>query len=139
MKKWIAIIVATIAMQAQADDFTYKYLVMTDASGTETALSAEGLKLSVANGYLVASNDGETTATFELASLVSMAFAETATSVVTAIDGTLGTAQEGEVEAYNLSGVRLGTFSSMSQLKSALGRGIYIVKQNGTTKKITLK
>lgn len=139
MKKWIAIIVATIAMQAQADDFTYKYLVMTDASGTETALSAEGLKLSVANGYLVASNDGETTATFELASLVSMAFAETATSVVTAIDGTLGTAQEGEVEAYNLSGVRLGTFSSMSQLKSALGCGIYIVKQNGTTKKITLK
>lgn len=139
MKKWIAIIVATIAMQAQADDFTYKYLVMTDASGTETALSAEGLKLSVANGYLVASNDGETTATFELASLVSMAFAETATSVVTAIDGTLGTAQEGAVEAYNLSGVRLGTFSSMSQLKSALGCGIYIVKQNGTTKKITLK
>ena len=93
----------------------------------------------MANGYLVASNDGETTATFELASLVSMAFADTATSVVTAIDGTLGTAQEGEVEAYNLSGVRLSTFSSMSQLKSALGRGIYIVKQNGTTKKITLK
>ena len=139
MKKWIAIILTTIAMQAQADDFTYKYLVMTDASGTETALSAEGLKLCVANGYLVASNDGETTATFELASLVSMTFTEEASSVVTAIDSTLGTAQEGEVEAYNLSGVRLGTFGSMNQLKSALGRGIYIVKQNGTTKKITLK
>lgn len=136
MKKWTFTLLAAIALQTQAADFTYRYLVVTDAQGNSTSLAAEGLRLTVSNGKLVATNaDG--TATFTLAQLSSMVFSESDPSTVTAIDVMPGSTTP--IEAYTVGGMHLGTFASMSQLRSAVGQGVYIIKQNGTTKKITVK
>lgn len=42
MKKLIAILLAIVAIGAQADDFTYKYLVMSESDGAKTSLDVEG-------------------------------------------------------------------------------------------------
>ena len=138
MRQWVLFILTAMAMQAQADDVTYKYLVFTTDSGTKTFVASEGLKLTVSNGSLVATAADGTTTTMPLATLTSMAFAESASGATGLAETPLGTGQQ-SVEVFTLAGIRLGTFSSTTQLRQALGAGIYLVKQNGTTKKITVK
>ena len=137
MKTWTISLLAAIAIEAQAGDYVYKYLVVTDAKGNVKSLTTEGLKLMIADGSLVAVNS-EGTAAFTLTQLASMALSETALNTATAME-TLPVTQETAIEAFTLGGVSLGTFSNMSQLRSELVKGVYIIKQNGTTKKITVK
>jgi hypothetical protein len=136
MKKWTLTLLAAAALEAQAGDYTYKYLVLTDAQGNTTSVSTDGLTLRVPDGNLVATNSLGT-ATFALSQLASMAFSESATSAVTAINALPG--NDAPIEAFTTGGVSMGTFGSMSQLRATLSKGVYIVKQNGTTKKITVK
>ena len=137
MKKWTITILAAMAIEAQAGDFVYKDLVFTDTQGNTTSIATKGLKLTVADGSLVAVNSDGTT-TFTLSQLATMAFSETAMNPTTAIEA-LPALPSSSIEAYSLKGERLGTFDNMTQLKNTLVKGIYIVKQNGTTKKITIK
>ena len=75
MKKWILCLMAVVAIQVLAADFTYKYLVVKGSDGTQTSLSSEGLKLTFDDGQLLAVNDNGNT-TFTLTELVSMQFSE---------------------------------------------------------------
>jgi len=135
MKKWILSIMAVIAIQIQAADVVYKYLVVTSADGTQTALGSDGLKLSFADGQMTAASSTDNKS-FTLTSLASMQFAETAST--TAIDSSM-TADGLPMEAYTLSGMFVGTFHSMSALQSQLRSGVYVVKQNNKSSKIIVK
>ena len=141
MKKWSITLLVAFAIQAQAadDNVTYNYLMVTNADGNCTPLVAEGLKMTFTNGNLTATSADGTTTTLPLASLATMVFAENADGAATVIDSTADSDRQGTVEVYSLSGTCLGTFESMSQLKATLKAGIYVVKQNGTTKKISVK
>ncbi len=135
MKKWILSIVAVVAIQMQAADVVYKYLVVTSADGTQTSLPSDGLKLSFADGRMTAAS-GTDSKQFTLTQLASMHFAETAST--TAIDRSL-TADSQPVEAYTLSGMFVGAFDSMSALQSQLRSGVYVVKQNNKSSKIIVR
>lgn len=135
MKKWIFSIMAIVAIQIQAADVVYKYLVVTSADGTQTSLSSSGLKLSFADGKMIAAN-GTDSKSFTLTELARMQFAETAST--TAIDRSL-TADSQRVEAYTLSGMFAGSSDSMSSLQSQLRSGVYVVKQNNKSSKIIVR
>ncbi|MBQ9355716.1 MAG: hypothetical protein IJT98_00265 [Prevotella sp.] len=137
MKNGMIICLLALSAQALAGDFTYKYLVMTDSGGNHTSLATSGLTMRIENGNLViVSNEGTTT--LSLASLAKMEFSETKVGNTTTAIGMLPVGSA-DVEVFNLQGVGMGTFSSMSQARATLPAGIYIVKQNGQTRKITLK
>ena len=138
MKKWVLCLMAILAIGTQAADFTYKYLVVKVSDGTQTALDAEGLQLTFADGQLVATN-GTGSQSFALAQLASMTFSET-DGTTTGIDPTaaIGTAG-GRVEVYTLSGRLVGTFDSASTLDTQLRSGVYVVKQNKKSTKIIIK
>ncbi len=148
MKKLIVFILAATTLQAWADDYAYQYLVLTDVQGNQTAMSTDGLKMTIDNVTLTITNNEGAAKTFYLVSLASMQFSETADNTTTAIE-TLPTNsdKQGNLEVYNLSGIQIATFDnvSLSQdrvsslLKNTLGKGVYIVKQNGTTKKVTVR
>ena len=137
MKKWILCLMAIMSIETGAADFTYKYLVLTASDGAQTALAAEGLKLTFADGQLVATNgDGEQSVA--LASLASMAFAETDST--TGIDASLAkSGADARCEVYTLGGVHVGTYASCSALQSQLKSGVYVVKQNNKSTKIIVK
>ena len=137
MKKWTISLLAAMAIEAQAGDYVYRYLVVTDVQGNSTSVVTDGLRFTISDGNLVAVNN-EGNFTFTLGQLASMAFSETATNTTTAVDA-LPVTQATTIEAYSLGGARIGCFSSMNQLKNTLAKGVYIVKQNGTTKKVTIK
>lgn len=137
MKNGMIICLLAISAQTLADDFTYKYLVMTDSDGKHTSVATSGLTLTIDNGNLVLVNE-EGTTSLSLASLATMEFSEEKISDTTTAIGSLP-AISTAVEVYNLQGVSQGTFDSISQARSTLPKGIYIVKQNGQTRKITLK
>ena len=137
MKKWTISLLAAMAIEAQAGDYVYRYLVVTDVQGNSTSVVTNGLRFTISDGNLVAVNN-EGNFTFTLGQLASMTFSETATNTTTAVDA-LPVTQATTIEAYSLGGARIGCFNSMSQLKNTLAKGVYIVKQNGTTKKVTIK
>lgn len=116
-------------LSAQAAE--YQYLTIEKSDGTATSLTAIGLNIAYSSTQLTATN-GTETATLALSEVSRMYFsntkADTATGISTAVNST--TAQETEV--YDLSGHRLpqGT---------ALRKGVYIVKENGKTRKVTVK
>lgn len=139
MKKWIILLIAAMAMEAQADDFVYKYLVVTQLDGNTVALPTDGLTLTLSNGMITATAADGTTTAIDPATAVSMAFAEQAENTTTAIERPETAESATGIEAYNLAGVRLGTFASRADMKGALGTGVFIIRQNGQTKKIILK
>ena len=134
MRKLLLIPIVFATMQVHAQDYTYPYLVLTANDGTQTVLPVDGLRLTFANGEVVATtNDGQLT--FDLSTLYSMSFSET--KAETGILHNVDVLQP--VEVFTLSGVLRGFFDSLSEAKSALPHGIYIVKQEGKTLKITVK
>ena len=127
---------AAVAIQTMAADFTYRYLVVKTSDGTQVSLASEDLKLTFANGQLVATNNSGSQA-FVLTSLVSMQFSETES--VTGIDASLMNSEEVKCEVYTLSGMYVGTFETASSLNTQLRSGVYVVKQNNKSTKIIVK
>lgn len=137
MKRCFLFLMAAVAIQVFAADYTYKYLVFSASDGTQTTVNTEGLTLSVENGSLVVTNSTGTTA-LTLSSLAMMQFAAEGTT--TPIDQAVSSVkEESTVEVFNLSGIYKGTFSSISALKSSLGKGVFIVKQDGKSTKMIVK
>jgi len=123
---------AAAFVSVAADD--YDYLVFQTSDGSEQAVSVSNLKLTFANGALTATNsDGSQT--FTLTDLSKMYFSDSATgiSAVTANDG------DESVEVYSVAGVRMGSFSFLSDAKSQLRQGVYVIKSNGKNLKISVK
>lgn len=83
-----------------ADDYTYPYLIFTDAAGSQTTLSVASLEITFVDGQLVATN-GDGTTTLTLADLASMQFSATGElTPVTPIKVESGLAFDSDVTEY---------------------------------------
>lgn len=120
---------------AQADD--YAYLAFQRADSTCTSLNVESLEMTFdAQGNLIATN-GQGTCQMTVADLARMYFTNTPTT--TAISAATQTATGNTVEVYTLAGTRLGTFATEADVKRCAPKGIYLVKANGQTLKMTVR
>lgn len=119
-------------MAAPADD-TYGYLTFQKSDGGEQSVSVDNLKITFSDGQLIATNTS-TSATFTLSDLSKMYFSSTATAIET-VDA--NASDDSTVEIWSLSGISLGSFSSLAEARQKLSRGVYVVKQGTKTFKIT--
>lgn len=126
-------LVCTFAVKAQSLD----YLTVRTMEGTEQSFSLDQLKLTFADGKVVATSKGETT-TFDFANLDFMFFTTEPTAIekvsdggctVSIVGGNLQTnAPAGStIHVFTPDGKRVG--------QSSLNRGVYLVQINGRTYK----
>lgn len=116
--------------------YDYPYLTIQNTDETEISVAAENLTLTFSNGNLLATN-ASGTQTFTLATLKKMYFSQTPTAVGS--PKATEKQSEGEVEAYSLTGVRMGRFTSTDEAAKQLGHGIYVIKGKGINAKIVVK
>ncbi len=114
-----------------ADDYAYPYLVFETADGTKTSVAITDGTITIANGQLTMGGQ-----TFALADLSKMYFSTTTTGI-TNVNDNLNV--NDEVSIYTLSGISLGKFQNVDAAKTALNKGIYVVKTVNTTYKIAIK
>lgn len=133
MKKILCVMLLALAAQAHATDYTYPYLILTTAAGSQAAVAVDGLEMTFVDGKLVAKNgDGE--ARFTLAELASMQFSASKDGIVDAVLRPAADAL-GAATLYDLSGRQ-----ALRPAGGALRPGVYVVrKANGETSKITVK
>lgn len=110
----------------------YNYLTFENTDGRQVSLTADGLKMTFADGNLVAKST-EGTMTFPVADLAKMFFAETSGVKDVKAEEATG------VAVYNLSGIKLGDFRDAASAQNALQKGIYVVKKGNSTYKVTVK
>ena len=118
-------------MQAQSYDF----LTLKKAGGSETSLGIDHLKITFADGQLIASN-GTQSFSAPISEMQSMFFAAEATGIaqatatdasqVSIVNGTLRATQHAQV--YSLDGRQMPT--------AGLQPGTYLVKAGGKTFKV---
>lgn len=134
MKKssFLAFLLSVCANAMAAD---YDYLIIKQTDGTETALSAAPLKITFADGNLLATSPNGIT-TLPLSSLSSMYFSTTATNGIEALQA-IGEAQAATVTS--MTGVVVARGESVTDATRRLAPGLYIVKTNKDTKKILVK
>lgn len=123
------------AAALHAADYDYPYLTLQTADGTKQSVAVGSLTLTFANGQLVATND-EGSYNFSLVDLTKMYFTENTSAIVT-MHETLPT--ESTVEVYAIGGRLVGRYSSESEARQRLDKGIYIFKCNNRTYKTTVK
>lgn len=135
MKKITFFLLAmTATLAVHAEDYAYPYLMFQTADGTKVSMAVESLQLMFKDGQLVATN-GDGTQQFTLTSLSKMFFSENSAAGITDV-----MTDNEEVEVFNLSGMQLGTYASISDAKSVLKRGIYVFKtRNGKSIKMAVK
>lgn len=106
----------------------FPYLAFQTSDGTVQAVSVESLTITMSDGKLIATN-ASGTKTFTLSELSSMYFTSEATAIESIENEKLRNGENEEV--YSLSGQKMSN--------GQMPRGIYVVKQNGKTRKIVVK
>ena len=115
-------------LTAQAAD--YQYLTIEKSDGTATSLTAVGLNISYSDTQLTATN-GQETATFTLSEVSRMYFSNTKQDTATGISE-VNALPDSNAEVYDLQGHRLPQ-------GARLRKGVYLIKENGKTRKVTVK
>lgn len=133
MKKLLFVLLA-FAGAVGAKAYDYPYLVFQKTDGSIQSVSVEALTLTVEDGRIVVRNSEENTA-FALTELSKMYFS----SISTGITETDGDETSGIVDVYSVSGVKVGSFSSLEQARCSLGSGMYIIKTKTKTQKIAIR
>lgn len=131
MKRTLLIAMCVIG-SAAARAYDYPYLVFQTADGTATSVDVSDLTISVNGTELVVTNSSGTQ-TFTLSDLSKMYFSETSGIADISSD------KNAMIEVYSLSGNRIGTFDDLVIARKQLEKGIYIVKTNGQTSKISIQ
>ncbi len=119
-------------MLAHADD--YSYLTFEQTDGTELSFDVESLEMYFDGGTLYVQNASGSKA-LTVSDLKRMFFS----SVANGVTELSATTKATPLSAYDLTGKYMGQFASISQLQTALPKGIYVVKQNTKTSKIVVK
>ncbi len=117
-----------------ADDAAYAYLTLETSDGTTQSVALSSLTLAISDGRLVLTNTAGTQ-TFALTELSKMYFT---TNNTTGLKATTF-AEDTPVEIHSLTGIQMGTYDNISQARTALESGIYVVKAMGRTYKIAVK
>ena len=134
MKKTLMILLlALTAITVKADD--YDYLVILDNSSNATSFVSDGLTLTYNGTTLTVTPASGNAATFDTKSLSKMYFSSTATGLVS-----INAEVDGEsVQVYDMGGRPYGTYSSVTEALGKLSKGIYVMKGNQKTIKMTVK
>lgn len=135
MKKIIALCVGFLAFAGVTFADDYNYLTIQKTDGTEQSFTAQGLILTFQGSSMIAT-EGTTTATFALSDLNKMFFSAEATGIK---DVTSAAVPDTPVAIYDVSGVRLGSWKTLDEARGQLKKGVYVVRQNGETKKIAVE
>jgi hypothetical protein len=126
MKKILLLFMAIVgALTAQADD--YAYLTFETTDGAKASVAVESLTLTISGTILTAGSQQ-----FTLSNLAKMYFSntdETATGIETIDNGQL--TMDNSAEIYDLQGHKVS--------KSAMRKGVYIVKTNSKTYKMIVR
>ena len=123
-------LMATAFGVAKADD--YGFLTFEDSNGAGQSVVAVGTRITFADGNIIATN-GTSIVSMPLSKLARVYFSDTSTGV----EGVI--ADRGEAEVTTASGVSVGHFSTTGQMRAALAKGVYIVRQNGNAFKIAVR
>lgn len=133
MRKLI-LLLSLITCVTSVDAEEYQYLSFQESNGNVVSFGIESLTMSISNGKLLVENSDESR-TFELCSLSKMFFATDASG----INELETVANGGKKQVYTVSGVYVGSFDSLSDVGTKLGKGMYLVKDNNNTTKIVLR
>lgn len=140
MKKQLLFAAMLLAGQSlHATD--YPYLTFEKSDGTLQSVSVASLTLIYSDGMLTATNaDGSVKLT--LSELTRMYFSTTSEGSggePTAIGSVEASGEECAVTVYNLQGMEVGKYESMSEARSLLRHGVYIVESDKKRVKVTIK
>jgi len=130
----IGLVIALLVCALVAQAGEYGYLVFTNTSGTTTALTVNNLSATVSGSTLVVTND-DGTVNFTLTDLASMQFSKTDT--LTALENVIHSDEA--VMVFGITGVSLGSFSSMLQAAESLPVGAYVIKQGRNTQTMVIR
>ena len=125
-------VVAVLAIAANAG--TYKYLEFTNISGTTTVFDVANLTIKVSGSNLQVTN-GDGTVDLKLLDLASMQFSTTNTP--TAVDNILHA--DAEIHVSTITGVSLGTYSSLVEACQSLSAGVYVISNGTQSQSIVVK
>lgn len=126
-------VVAVLAIAANAG--TYKYLEFTNISGTKTVFDVANLTLTVSGNNLLVTNS-EGTVNMTLVDLASMQFS-TINDTPTAVDNILNA--DAEIQVSTITGVSLGTYSSLVEVCQSLSAGVYVISNGTQSQSIVVK
>ena len=132
-KSLLSSVLFMLAVTAGAE--AYPYLSFQYADGTASSFGTESLSFTDSGSKLVVSN-GSTSQTLSVADITKMFFTANDVSGISEVtsEGT-----DGNLEVYNISGIYIGKFANARSLGETVEPGIYLVKQNGKTKKIAVR
>ena len=131
MKKslFLTLLFVLSSLGMRAADYTY--LVFTLSDGTTKAVTATNLSITFADGNLVATNGTETLATLPLASLTQMEFSNDGTTGIESISADQ-LVTDSQTTIYDLNGRQMPQGAQ-------LPKGVYILKNNNKTLKVTIR
>ncbi len=128
----LLILVALLSFQDMwADD--YGYLTFTFNNGNEQSIATSGLKMTFA-GNTVTIQQGGATTTMSVSELQKMYFSAEPSGI-----GKVTQETTGPVRVFTLTGTEMGLFANLNEAQARLPRGIYVMKQQGQTIKLTVK
>ena len=132
MKKvLIFLLLALTTITVSADD----YLVILDNNSNATSFASNGLTLSYSGTTLTVTTASGSSSTFDTKLLSKMYFSSTTTGIA-AINAEV----DGEsVHVFDISGRPRGTFNSVAEAIGKLPKGVYVMKGDQKTIKMTVK
>lgn len=127
----ITVLLAALSVQARV----YPYLSFQKSDGTVWSVGVESLQMTFENGMLHVTNGSETH-DLEVKDLSRMFFSETS---VTGMEKLNSSVDNGPVEVYTVSGIYVGRYADMQHFRQSPAKGVYVVKEKGTTVKTVVK
>ena len=135
MKKTLIIFSVLVLQAVSVRAYDYPYLILSNVDGSIKSIGVESLTMTFENGLLMMQNE-ETNASFSLTELNKMFFASENTGIDMLLSSVV---EDGGVEVFSLSGIKIGRYKSEKQVFMILERGIYVIKHNGQTQKIVIR
>ena len=132
MKNLFLLLALGFAMMAHAS--TYNYLVFTNQAGATTAFTVNNLTLKVNGSDLQVTND-EGTVNLVLTELTSMQFS--ADKTITSVEDVLNA--DAPVQVYSVTGVLLGTCTSLLEVSKSLQAGTYVISNGKISQTIVVQ
>ena len=136
MKKFlISSVLFMLGLTAGAEAYPYLSFQYADGSAASFGIGSLSMTFSDSGSKLVVSN-GSTSQTLNVADIMKMFFTAndvSGISVVTPED------TDSRLEVYDISGIYIGKFANARSLGETVEPGIYLVRQNGKTKKIAVR
>mgnify|MGYP004451793969 FL=1 len=132
MKRTLISMLTLLAVTAASAD-NYSYLAFQTADGSTRSIGVESLEMTFSDGKLIASN-GTESLEISVADLSRMFFSSEATAIKD-----ISLDADSPVKVYTVEGVCVGSYDSMASASANMGKGVYIVKGEKTTHKITVR